>query len=136
MIRLGVIGYGGRIHGMISGPFRALEPDLRVVAVIDPDEEGARARLAPEDQDDVRFFDDIDTMMRTAELDAVAVGTRCNLHADIACQLATYDVPLFLEKPVAISMDQATALERAFDAAYRRRDSAGAGVPISPAGSS
>ena len=115
MIRLGVVGYGGRIHGLIRGPFRTLEPDLRVVGIVDPDEDGARSRLADSDQDDVRFYDDIDTMMRAGELDAVAVGTRCNLHADIACQLARYDVPLFLEKPVAVSMDQATALERAFE---------------------
>jgi predicted dehydrogenase len=114
-MRLGVIGYGSRIHGMIRGPFRDVEPDLQVAAIIDPNEEGARARLEDRDQEDVRFYDDIDTMMRSAELDAVAVGTRCNLHAQIAVELAQYDVPLFLEKPVAITMDQAMALERAFD---------------------
>ena len=46
MIRLGVIGYGARIHGMINHNFRRLRPDLRVTAVIDPDQAGARARMA------------------------------------------------------------------------------------------
>jgi hypothetical protein len=34
-----------RIHGMISGPFRQIDADLRVVAIVDPDEEGTRQRL-------------------------------------------------------------------------------------------
>ena len=37
MTRLGIVGYGGRIHGMVTGPFRQVDPDLRVVAVVDPD---------------------------------------------------------------------------------------------------
>ncbi len=53
MIRLGVIGYGGRIHGMISSSFRRISPDLRIVGVVDPDEKSARARMADCDQDAV-----------------------------------------------------------------------------------
>jgi predicted dehydrogenase len=115
MTRLGVVGYGRRIHGMISGPFRQIDADLRVVAVVDPDEAGVRARLQECDRQDVVFYDSVDAMMRTANLDAVAVGTRCNLHAGIASELAAFEVPLFFEKPVAITMDQAVALEHAFD---------------------
>ncbi len=44
-MRIGVIGYGGRISGMINN-FRALAPDLRVVGVVDPDREGP-ARGSP-----------------------------------------------------------------------------------------
>jgi predicted dehydrogenase len=115
MTRLGVVGYGRRIHGMICGPFRQIDPDLRVVAIVDPDEAGVRERLQACDRQDVVFYDSIDAMMRSANLDAVAVGTRCNLHAAIASELAASEVPLFLEKPVAITMDQAVALEHAFD---------------------
>jgi predicted dehydrogenase len=115
MTRLGVVGYGRRIHGMICGPFRQIDPVLRVVAIVDPDEAGVRERLQACDREDVVFYDSIDAMMRSANLDAVAVGTRCNLHAAIASELAASEVPLFLEKPVAITMDQAVALEHAFD---------------------
>ena len=44
-LRLGVIGYGRRIHGLIGGPFREVEPDVRLVGVVDPNEQGARARI-------------------------------------------------------------------------------------------
>jgi len=114
MIRLRAVGYGKRAHAFIA---HALRPEawdgVRVVAVLDPDERGARARLDPEDRE-ASFFDTVDAMMRQARPDAVLVGTRCNLHADYAEQLAAYDVPLFLEKPVAISYDQAYRLEDAF----------------------
>ena len=114
MIRLGVMGYGGRINGVIQHNLRQVEPDIRVVGVVDPDEEGARHRLAECDQKDVVFYKNLDRMIRRGKLDALAIGTRCNLHTPFAVQAAKYDLPLYLEKPVAINMRQATALERAF----------------------
>ncbi len=115
MVRMGVVGYGGRISGVVEHLLRAVEPDLRVVAVVDPDEAGARSRLAACDKRGAVFYRDFDTMMRQARLDAIAIGTRCNLHAPYAMQAARYDVPLYLEKPVAINLEQATALERAYE---------------------
>ncbi|HHX42025.1 MAG TPA: Gfo/Idh/MocA family oxidoreductase [Armatimonadetes bacterium] len=115
MLKLGVIGYGKRISGVIQHELRRLEPDARVVAVVDPDEAGARSRLAECDQSDVVFYDTVEEMVRKAKLDAVLVGTRCNLHAPYGIEMARYDLPLFLEKPVAISMEQAVGLERAFE---------------------
>ena len=113
MIRLGVIGYGGRMHGLVSRVFRQVDPDLRVGAIVDPDEAGVRARLDPCDQDAV-FYDTLDEMVRSCQLDALAIGTRCNLHAPYAVQAAKYDLPLFLEKPIAVTMRQALDLEQAF----------------------
>ena len=114
MIRLGVIGYGSRIHGVIHHNLRRLDPQVRVVGVVDPDENGVRQRLAECDRDDVVFYKDLDHMMRQGKIDALAIGTRCNLHTPYAVKAAQYDVPLYLEKPVSVSMRQATALERAF----------------------
>jgi predicted dehydrogenase len=114
MLRVGVIGYGGRIHGVIT-TMREIEPDLRVVAVIDPDEPGARERLADCDKQDVTFYKKLDPMMRKEKLDGLLIGTRCNLHTPYAIEAAKYDIPLFLEKPVAINMRQTRALERAYE---------------------
>ena len=114
MIRLGVVGYGGRLHSLVKDVFRAVEPDLRVVGVVDPDHERVCSRLTEYQPHDVAFFDSLDEMVRGARPDALAIGTRCNLHTPYAIEAARYDLPLFLEKPVAISMEQALALERAF----------------------
>lgn len=115
MIRLGVIGYGLRLSSLIKYCFRKVAPDIRIVGIIDPDEKGARNRLADCDKKDVHFYKDFKQMISKTNLDALAIGTRCNLHAFYAIKAAKYDIPLFLEKPVAISMKQATALERAFE---------------------
>lgn len=114
MIRLGVAGHGSRISGVIKQHLRDVDPDVRVVAIVDPDEAGARSRLAECDRQEVKFYRNLPAMVRRAKLDALAVGTRCHLHSHYAVQAAKYDLPLYLEKPVAISMKQAVRLERAF----------------------
>ena len=115
MIRLGVIGYGERISGVIGTHLRGVAPDLRVVGIVDPDEPGARRRLAEVDRRDAVFYTDLPEMMRKARLDALAIGTRCHLHTPYAVAAAQYGIPLYLEKPVATSLDQAHALESAFE---------------------
>ena len=40
MIRLGVIGHGGRISSVIKSCLRKAAQDIRVVGIVDPDEEG------------------------------------------------------------------------------------------------
>ncbi|NQT53137.1 Gfo/Idh/MocA family oxidoreductase [bacterium] len=114
MIRLGVVGHGGRISGVVKHCLRPVEPDVRVVGVVDPDEEGARTRLDECDREDVVFYKSLDEMVRQGKLDALACGTRCNGHAPTAVRAAQYDLPLYLEKPIATSMKQALAVERAF----------------------
>ena len=60
------------------------------------------------------FYPDLPTLVRRAKPDALLIGTQCALHTPYAIQAARYDLPLFLEKPVAVNMTQARALERAF----------------------
>jgi len=115
MIKLGVIGHGGRVSSVINNALRKVEPDLKVVGVVDPNEETARSRLSEDDRTDVVFYESVDELVRRANPDALVIGTRCGLHTPFAIEAARYDLPLFLEKPVATSMEQAIALERAFE---------------------
>ncbi|MBM3280092.1 MAG: Gfo/Idh/MocA family oxidoreductase [Candidatus Handelsmanbacteria bacterium] len=114
MIRRGVIGYGGRIHGSIDHVLRRLDPSVQVVGVVDSNEEGTRTRLAECDRQNAVFYKSVDKLVRRAKPDALAIGTRCSLHSPYAVQVARYDLPLFLEKPVAVTLKQATDPERAF----------------------
>jgi len=115
MIKLGVVGYGGRASNVIGECFREISPDLKVVGVVDPDEAGVRERLAECDKKDVVFYADLAAMVSHASLDGLLIGTRCNLHTPLAIEAASYDLPLYLEKPVAITMEQAHALEKAYE---------------------
>ncbi len=114
-MRLGVIGYGSRIHDVIERNIRKLAPDARVTGIVDPDETGVRARLADCDRGEAVFYPTLDDLVRNGKPNALLIGTRCNLHTPYAIEAARYDLPLFLEKPVATSMDQALALEAAFE---------------------
>ena len=62
-------------------------------------------------------YESLREMLLKSKLDALAIGTPCHLHGPLAIEAAHYDLPLFLEKPVANSMAQATALESAFESA-------------------
>ncbi len=113
MIRLGVVGYGRRCKGLIN-LFREVEPDIRVVGVVDSDEAGAKSRMSEEDKDAV-FYSGLAEMASKGKLDGLIIATRCNLHTPYAIEAAKYDIPLYLEKPVAVSMEQAVSLEKGFE---------------------
>ncbi|HEY3415832.1 MAG TPA: Gfo/Idh/MocA family oxidoreductase [Armatimonadota bacterium] len=114
MVKLGVVGHGARISWVIKRVLRDLEPEVRVTAIVDPDEAGARTRLDECDKEGVVFYSSVDEMVRKGNLDALAIGTRCHQHTPYAIEAAKYDLPLYLEKPVAINMEQATELEEAY----------------------
>ena len=109
------MGFGGRASGLINHVMRDVWPDLRISGIVDPDEQGARSRLAECDARDVVFYRGVDELVRRGKPDGLVIGTRCDLHAPYAIEAALYDLPLFLEKPVATSMEQAVALEKAFE---------------------
>lgn len=114
MTRLGVIGYGRRMRHMLEviGRFNA---GTEVVAVVDPAAEQLR-REFPRELAGVTFYDDAAVMLDETDLDGVLIGTRCSSHAPLAMMVLERNLPLFLEKPVAISWEQLGALE---DAASR-----------------
>jgi len=116
MIRLGVVGFGGRASSMVDHSMREVEPDLRVVGIVDPNEAVVRARLMESDRE-ATFYPSFEEMVKKAKPDGLVVGTRCNLHTPYAIAAAKYDIPLFLEKPVSTSMEQAVQLEAAFEKA-------------------
>ncbi|MEN6478077.1 MAG: Gfo/Idh/MocA family oxidoreductase [Anaerolineales bacterium] len=112
MLRIGIIGYGNRIShiardmGMFGIPYA-------VTAVADPRSEQL-ASLADPLLSDAHFYGDADDMLDHEQLDGVMVGTRCNLHTEMALRVAARQLPLFLEKPVATSFEQLTALAAGF----------------------
>ncbi|MCP5529442.1 MAG: Gfo/Idh/MocA family oxidoreductase [Opitutaceae bacterium] len=116
MIKIGVIGLGRRVSGIIK-QLVALDSACRVTAVLDPDETGARERLPEADRQAATFYSSVKTLLNRGRPDALVIGTRCNLHARYAAAVASAGVPLFLEKPIATTMRDARALERAWQSA-------------------
>ncbi len=114
VVRLGVVGYGKRSHAVVTKALRGADPEVRVVGIVDPDEAGVRLRMEEADKTEAVFYKTLPEMVRRAKLDGLVIGTACHLHTPYAIQAARYDIPLFLEKPVATSIRQGLALEHAF----------------------
>lgn len=114
MLRIGIIGYGNRVSHMARG-LAIWNIPYQVTMVADPRGDAIRAKddgfLA-----ETTFVESAEQLLAHAdELDGVMIGTRCNLHTELACQVAETGLPLFLEKPVAITFDQVNQLTAAFE---------------------
>ena len=114
MVRIGVIGFGTRIK-MLVGDLYKLELDAEIVAVADTDSESVREKLKELniDEQNIHFYTDYLQMMDNEQLDGVMIGTRCSTHSKIACDVFKYAIPVFLEKPVAVTMDDLLMLKEA-----------------------
>src|SRR5437764_10819506 len=114
--RLGVIGYGNRMRGVLAtiGRFKS---GARVGAVVDPRADELR-RQYPDELAGVTFYQDVDEMLDVSGVDGVLIGTRCSLHTPYAIKVLERNLPLFLEKPVATSWEQLAALKAALARAH------------------
>lgn len=102
-IKIGVIGMGRRMScGDIASLLRLKEEGITITAVADPNRETSLNWMQKNKipSQGVAFYEDADTMLEQETLDGVMVGTRCNLHAQMAEKVIRKGLPLFLEKPV------------------------------------
>ncbi len=102
MISLGIIGFGSRMSGLATALY-ALEEDVTIICVADPDIQNAEKRLADSKLpcDGVRFYQSADELLAAEKPDAIILATRCDTHARLADKVIRAGIPLLLEKPVA-----------------------------------
>ena len=112
MLNVGIIGYGSRASHM-AHRLAIFDIPYRITAIADPRAEELESSSGSLLKD-TTFYQDADRMLEESALDGVMVGTRCHLHTEMACKVARHDLPLFLEKPVAITFEQLRTLDAAF----------------------
>lgn len=108
MLEFAVIGYGGRISGIVERLRKTGKAHLAAVMDIDPADVRARfPELFGEGGEclDARFYTDADEMLKKEKLDGVLIGTRCSTHTKYAVTVSKYGLPLFLEKPVSTTWE-------------------------------
>ena len=103
MIRVAIVGAGimGSSHARV---LRAM-PEVRVAAVVDPDEERGQ-RLAR--YVDARYEPELAALCGQAE--AVVVATPTQTHADVAIKLMEWGLDVLIEKPIAAAIAEAEDL--------------------------
>ncbi len=107
MLNVAVIGFGLRARGVFENLYN-YDNTVRLAAVCDPrDREELKADIQKTGQDASRtlFYEDADRMLDEVCPDGVIIGTRCSLHVEMALKVIRRNIPLFLEKPVAIDRE-------------------------------
>ncbi|MDG5761665.1 Gfo/Idh/MocA family oxidoreductase [Natronococcus sp. A-GB1] len=111
-MRFGVIG-GGLIAQIMHLPSLAELPAAEVHALADPgenvtDELGDRYNIDHQYQDGSVLIEEIGD-----ELDAIVICTPMHTHADVAVQALEADINTFVEKPIALSLEDADRMVEA-----------------------
>lgn len=126
MIRLGLVGYGYRADMDRGGRGSSLYElsangfdDVTPAAICDysPAALTHAAKIFPEST----CYDDYETMIAEAALDAVIIATPATYHADLACQALARGIHVLSEIPSVTSHEEAAKLwaaEQASDAIY------------------
>jgi predicted dehydrogenase len=106
--RVAIIGYGlaGRVF---HAPLITATPGLRVAAIVTSDPE--RRQQARSDHADARLVDSPQELWAQAqELDAVVIATANDAHVPLATQAIDHDLAVVVDKPLALSSQQADEL--------------------------
>ncbi|GAB4409140.1 MAG: Gfo/Idh/MocA family oxidoreductase [Bacteroidia bacterium] len=124
-IRWGIIGCGD-VCEVKSAPAMQLLPHAQLVAVMRRDT--AKARDYAQRHGVPRWYDDADRLIHDPEVDAVYIATPPDSHADYTLRVAAAGKPVYVEKPMARTVDECEAMIAAcrtagvplFVAYYRR----------------
>lgn len=114
MLKFALVGCGriAKRHSELLGLGQI--PNATLSAVCDIDEAKAQ-KLAS--QFGVPAFTDMHRMMTNADVDVVVILTESGRHAEHTCALAKYGKHIVVEKPMALSLDDADAMIRVCDLA-------------------
>jgi predicted dehydrogenase len=109
------VAIAGLVHGHVSGFLQRYQhrPDLEIVGIAEPDQKLAtqyaeRFGLAHE-----RFSSDLDQLLQKTHPDAVLTYTSTFDHRRVVEICARRGVSVMMEKPLAVSLDDARAIEKA-----------------------
>jgi predicted dehydrogenase len=115
--RIGVIGAGGRICGVLKRLLQ-IAPGVRVTAVCDPDADSV-ARCHADVGPHAVVCADAAELCARADVDWVFIGSWNSLHAAQTITAFTAGKHVFCEKPLALSLDEAERMHAAWRASGR-----------------
>ena len=109
------LGMAGLVHGHASGFLnRNLKrTDIQLVGIAEPDQAVADRYRERFGLDPSRLFASVDAMLDQARPQAVVVFTDTFDHLRVVEACAARGIPVMMEKPLAVSMEHARAIERA-----------------------
>lgn len=102
-LRVGVVGAGARSHLALKS--ETPENNCTIVAVVDPSEDAQR-RIKLRLKRDIPLYRSVSDMI-AAGIDVAFVTSPDDTHHEVTAELLRADIPVYLEKPLAITMEGA-----------------------------
>ncbi|MGE5221829.1 MAG: Gfo/Idh/MocA family protein [Omnitrophica WOR_2 bacterium] len=112
MVRIGIVGAG--IWGSMHARAYVQNPRVELAAICDLDE--ARACQAAQKYSIPKYFTSIDRLLDEG-LDGISVATPDNAHAEIVLKAAERGMHILVEKPLATTVEECTAMVTAAEKA-------------------
>jgi len=111
VLRGALVGFGGVAeHGHLPGFLR--DPRFEICAVVDP-EQAARDRAARTSSGRIGLYSDLAACLSSERLDFVDIATPPSEHLEAIERAAGAGLHLLVEKPLALSIEEALRVERA-----------------------
>ena len=111
-LRVGLVGLvHGHVHGFLQQSRHS--PEIEIIGVVEPDQQLAAQNAARYGFDHSRLFSDLETMLEKAHPQAVLVYTNTYDHRRVVEICARHGVHVIMEKPLAVSLEDALAIENA-----------------------
>ena len=109
------LAMAGLVHGHASGFLsrNLTRPDVRLVGVAEPDQAVAARYQQRFGLDAAILFTDLDAMLDQVRPQAVVIFTDTFDHLRVVEACAARGIPVMMEKPLAVSLEHARAIERA-----------------------
>jgi predicted dehydrogenase len=115
-MRIAIVGLvHGHVHGFL-GQHRH-SPEIDIVAVAEPDRDLLSKAAARYGFESSQLFTDLDEMLVKAHPQAVLVYTNTLDHRRVVETCARHGVHVIMEKPLAVSLEDALAIQKAAQAA-------------------
>lgn len=115
-ISCGVIGYGGAFNmGRAHANYIEQTEGLQLHSICDISVE--RTAVAQQDFPAAQTFNDVAQMLQSPDLDLVVIVLPHNLHAPVAIQASQAGKHVIVEKPMCITVEEATQMIEAARAA-------------------
>jgi predicted dehydrogenase len=116
-LRVAIVGL---VHGHVAGFLGpALKrTDIQIVGIVDPDQQLAQRYANQFKLDPKLLYSDVEQMLTTVRPQAVLVYTDTRDHRRVVEAAARHRIPVMMEKPLAVSVDDALAIKGAADAGH------------------
>ncbi len=118
-VRLGLIGADMNLRAALI-PYNLPKDRAEITAVADWNPEMLKKyqELFPEESKNITFCNTADELLALPALDAVCIMVRDQYHEELACKALKAHLAVFLEKPIAITIDSA---DRILQTAYEEK---------------